>query len=387
MPSERDLLGTVESLFERLKQEGKITPNNIKDHQLTLCVYVCEVEDWEEDDDGLTSSYTSSFRPCRNPAVESPIQVELAYDEYEFERTTFTTDTYGNLLEHVSLDTETIKIARDWRRHVSDKPASGYISKGFMKFAFAGQTGGKMYAIFQCKLEQVVEAQNSIDLIAELCLLALGQYFANSFEPRVRAMGAAVEPSKLLNQLWAGLIVLATRHSWNFEGAFMGKVTSGMLPHPADGEEDNRSLIYPIFLVAPLIATTGLYKERKFSGNDQAGNNNDEVGRVIDAYSHHVLVDSNGFLLLSDLQGVVGPDKEVILFDPQAHSFTCETGFWDGGRICMEEWQKQHTCQALCRKLGLKDAVVTLGECELTPPLVERPLRFGFPSPKKEVHD
>ena len=69
------------------------------------------------------------------------------------------------------------------------------------------------------------------------------------------------------------------------------------------------------------------------------------------------------------------------------HSSTRETGFWDGGLKRMEEWQKQHTCQALCRKLGLKDAVITLGERELTPPLVERPLRFGFPSPKKEVHD
>ncbi|KIJ98777.1 hypothetical protein K443DRAFT_103331 [Laccaria amethystina LaAM-08-1] len=256
VPSEKDLLGTIENLFECLKQEGKITPNDIKDH--------------------------------KNPAVERPIQVELAYDEYEFERTTFTTDTDGNLSEHVSLETETIKIARDWRRHIGDKPAGGYIAKGFMKFAFA--------------LEQVVESQNSIDLIAELRLLALGQYFANSFKSRVRVMGAVVE----------------TSICWNFEGAFIGKVTSGMLPHPADGEEDNRSLIYPIFLAAPLITTTGLYTERKFSGSDQAGNNNDEVGRVMDAYSHHVLVDSNGFLLLSDLQ--VGPDKEVILFDPQAHS-------------------------------------------------------------------
>ena len=73
-----------------------------------------------------------------------------------------------------------------------------------------------MYAIFQCKPEQVVESQNSIDLIAELRLLALGQYFANSFESRVRATGAAVETSKLLNQLRTGLIVLATRHSLEF---------------------------------------------------------------------------------------------------------------------------------------------------------------------------
>lgn len=44
VPSEKDLLGSIENLFERLKQEGKITPNDIKDHKLTLRVYVCEVE-------------------------------------------------------------------------------------------------------------------------------------------------------------------------------------------------------------------------------------------------------------------------------------------------------------------------------------------------------
>jgi len=127
-----------------------------------------------------------------------------------------------------------------------------------------------MYAIFQCKPEQVVESQNSIDLIAELRLLALAQYFANSFESRVRAMGAAIETSKLLNPE----PTVGGTHSffppgicWNFEGAFIGKVTSGMLPCPADGKEDNRSLIYPVFLATPLIMTTGLYTERKFSGS------------------------------------------------------------------------------------------------------------------------
>ena len=77
-----------------------------------------------------------------------------------------------------------------------------------------------------------------------------------------------------------------------------------MLPCPHIGEEDLRSLSFPTFLVAPLVATTGLYTERKFSGSDAAGNNLDEVGRVVDAYAHHVLVDSQGSYLLTDLQGL-----------------------------------------------------------------------------------
>ncbi|KIJ98776.1 hypothetical protein K443DRAFT_103386, partial [Laccaria amethystina LaAM-08-1] len=55
----------------------------------------------------------------------------------------------------------------------------------------------------------------------------------------------------------------------------------------------------------------------------------------------------------------------------------------------MEEWQTQHTCQALCRKLGLKDAVITLGERELTPPLVvfASSVQSGFLPPKRATVD
>ena len=63
------------------------------------------------------------------------------------------------------------------------------------------------------------------------------------------------------------------------------------------------------FLAAPFIATTGLYTERKFSGGDEAGNNIDDVGRAIDAFAHHVLVDSMGAMVLSDLQGFFFPPQ------------------------------------------------------------------------------
>jgi hypothetical protein len=86
---------------------------------------------------------------------------------------------------------------------------------------------------------------------------------------------------------------------------------------------------------------SGLYVERKFSGSTTAGYSIDVVGSAMDAYAHHTLVDSNGALLLTDLQGtlvklhdmtnpnlpifslqgVVGPSQSVILFDPQAHSY------------------------------------------------------------------
>jgi hypothetical protein len=92
---------------------------------------------------------------------------------------------------------------------------------------------------------------------------------------------------------------------WNSQDAFLGSVDSvdiGM--PPAEGEEDNRALIFPDFLATPLLSTAGLYTERKFSGSNEAGDSVDDIGRAIDAFAHHVLVDSHGSFLLTDLQGM-----------------------------------------------------------------------------------
>jgi hypothetical protein len=72
-----------------------------------------------------------------------------------------------------------------------------------------------------------------------------------------------------------------------------------------DGEKDNRSLIFATFLATPLLSTGGLYTERKFSGCDEAGDNADDIGRAVDAFAHHVLVDSMGSIVLTDLQGFI----------------------------------------------------------------------------------
>jgi hypothetical protein len=68
-------------------------------------------------------------------------------------------------------------------------------------------------------------------------------------------------------------------------------------------EKDTRSFVFDTFMAAPLLPTSLLYDERKFSGSDEAGENVDDVGQVIDTFAHHVLVDSHGSFLLTDLQG------------------------------------------------------------------------------------
>ena len=84
---------------------------------------------------------------------------------------------------------------------------------------------------------------------------------------------------------------------WNSNGAFVGTVT-GM------GLEFMLGLLFPSFLAAPFLVMSGLYTERKFSGSITAGHSVDVVGLAIDTYAHHVLVDSDGMLLLTNLQGM-----------------------------------------------------------------------------------
>ena len=122
---------------------------------------------------------------------------------------------------------------------------------------------------------------------------------------------------------------LSSAQSWlcclglefNANGAFMGKLTKNIDPPPADGEFDNRSLIYNTFLATPLLpfGKPG-YVEDKWSGTNQTGDNQTSIGRVLAAFAHHSVVDSNKTCLLVDLQGLVSPAGAITLIDPQAHT-------------------------------------------------------------------
>jgi len=87
-------------------------------------------------------------------------------------------------------------------------------------------------------------------------------------------------------------------------GAFIGKVTE-LRPAPSESQEDTRSLRYGVFMAAPLLESGPGYVETKFSGNDDISENTDVIGRVMDAFTHHVLADSRGTILPVDLQGDV----------------------------------------------------------------------------------
>ena len=99
---------------------------------------------------------------------------------------------------------------------------------------------------------------------------------------------------------WSGLQYFQVIR-WNFKGAFIGSVFE-LEPEPKKGEDDERSLVFMDFLAAPLLEINEL-QERKFSGNEDIAHNKDPLGRMIDAYVHHTLVDSFGDILLVDVQG------------------------------------------------------------------------------------
>ena len=91
---------------------------------------------------------------------------------------------------------------------------------------------------------------------------------------------------------------------WNVEGAFVGVVTADIPQRLMDGSDDDRTLVFKTFLAARFLSCDGLYVERKFCGNTDVPQNEDLLGRTIDAYIHHTLLDSGKTLLLSDLQGM-----------------------------------------------------------------------------------
>jgi hypothetical protein len=64
------------------------------------------------------------------------------------------------------------------------------------------------------------------------------------------------------------------------------------------------ALLHRSFLVAPYIQPDGA-EEVKFSGNDDFHPNNDALGLVVKAFTHHAFADSGETFLPADLQGMV----------------------------------------------------------------------------------
>ncbi|KAF5315637.1 hypothetical protein D9611_004976 [Ephemerocybe angulata] len=142
-------------------------------------------------------------------------------------------------------------------------------------------------------------------------------------------------------------------YNLRMDESFIVSVTDG--PHKGDA-----------FLVDPLISETA--EVRKFSGTEEAGaNREDLVGRTADAFAHYSYFDSDGTIVLVDIQGIdsetlrTGSRKSqttahgLTLFDIMIHSSTMQYGLGDDGWSGIQDFVEQHECNGICRALGLTD--------------------------------
>ncbi|KAG0708134.1 hypothetical protein DFH29DRAFT_871058 [Suillus ampliporus] len=75
------------------------------------------------------------------------------------------------------------------------------------------------------------------------------------------------------------------------------------------------------------------------------------------AHSIKGLPNSEFKILISDIQGIIAPDHSVTLFDPQAHTETQDSGYWDKGLNQIQLFQTLHDCNQFCKALELEQHV------------------------------
>ncbi|KAI0362995.1 hypothetical protein BV20DRAFT_959201, partial [Pilatotrama ljubarskyi] len=185
---------------------------------------------------------------------------------------------------------EMIYIAKGWQHYKGSKePRGGWLGRGFFKIAIQAIFRRKLYAIMQMQSLRNFAAtpeENKKSLMNEHKLLGLAQYFVELFYERTSAYGIDISAEALVGEL----------------------VCLDNLPAvPLDPQKpDDHTLIHPAFLATQLINKADGYTEVKFSDSMQLGKNTSSVGRAVNVFAHHVLVDSEGTCstcILVDLQG------------------------------------------------------------------------------------
>ena len=143
------------------------------------------------------------------------------------------------------------------------------------------------------------EEENRQMLLAEGQVLALVQYFLDSFYKRARAENVKNLPGMHRFGSTCPRIAAHIRPVISCNTAFVGKLCDDV---PLTNRKG--ALLHRSFLVAPYIDTDGA-EEAKFSGNDDFHPNDDALGLVVEAFTHHAFADSGETFLPADLQGTV----------------------------------------------------------------------------------
>ncbi|TCD70082.1 hypothetical protein EIP91_005064 [Steccherinum ochraceum] len=274
------------------------------------------------------SRYVSSY--------QIPSSAAVTYTAYRITTTTCIVDVGGAISNAVSTSEDTIYVARDWKRDLNHAAAQEldaygtFIGRGRSKFAFMGHYQGRKYAILQIgpygfitKPELLTwsnEEENGRDLLNELQLLVLGQYFADSFARRAECSGVSDTLPKIrFNSV--GAFVGTLKHS-DDDGAELNLTCRDVLP-------GTPPLFWKTFLAVPYIDSSDGY---------------------VASFVHK-------------------ERSEIILIDPQAHTdnWPGKNAFWDHGKPEIERFEKNHKCNAICKKLELRAPTArTTGQLTVT---------------------
>ncbi|KAG1717723.1 hypothetical protein EDB19DRAFT_1652581 [Suillus lakei] len=340
---------TMETLYGKLKQDRMLSDKDAsaKTPRITLRMFLYVPEEPEDDDvqevvqrsqrvstRKLTAASSRCQKRKRSPTGErSTTAPILEYETFKMKRATCTVSKTADIEMNYSEEEEEIMVVKGWQAHVkAGKPYQGYLGQGLTKFIFRGRYNNEDCAIVQCKSVRSTEAENIEDLQGEFKTLHLSQYFLDSFYERAKDYGVDDLP----------------RMKWNISTAFIGKLTEKLADAPGKDGPDSRSLVFSVFMVLPLLPSGALCKEIKFSGSAEVGLNPDSLGCAVDAYAHHVAVDSMYEVVISDIQGEFTMMCREVVLKAQGDS-----GYWDHGQPAITEFLKLHKCNKHCKALSL----------------------------------
>jgi myosin-heavy-chain kinase len=143
---------------------------------------------------------------------------------------------------------------------------------------------------------------NETDLCGELKVTAMADHLMKSFIQTARSFNAKL-PRKLVFTRSGKLAdSFSLELSWNFKGAFVGKVVDRIKPDPAEGS-DKWSLRMKDFLATPLLRIGPDWTEERFSGMEDFRPNTSDAGLIADAYGHFCVLETHKTWVICDLQG------------------------------------------------------------------------------------
>ncbi|KDQ12882.1 hypothetical protein BOTBODRAFT_176025 [Botryobasidium botryosum FD-172 SS1] len=245
--------------------------------------------------------YKSLYRPNKLMVSANKIQ----FTNFEIRRTTATVSEDGDIFNSEAVRVETIGIAKQWRAGSEH----GLVGKGQFKQVVTALYNSKLYAIawFHPRTSQdaLTHDENKSWLFSEFQLLHLGEFMMNSFYRRACAFNVKIPNMK-----------------FHTEGSFMAEISSRTLPEFLSTERhealEKESVPTNHFLATVLLPTKGEPFE-KFSGTEEAGHGTTALGRALDAFAHHTLIESAADMVFVDLQGAYDHEGTFCLADPQAH--------------------------------------------------------------------